>query len=164
MRIDIGPEGKIVGTKRVAADGQVAGLQSFAGKDVLIVVPEGHATFRFSARDYIHEWQKMAERSAKKAMKEAKRLQKRIPRPQIAVAEIRRMGEEMPAKALKMAKKELRVRGLPTKVPSAVEARALLQKRIVSIRREKRVKLAEKWVRGQMKALGMKPRAVAAVA
>lgn len=161
MRIDIGPEGKIVGTKRVAANGAVAGLQSYAGKDVLIVVPQGHPTFRFSARDYVHEWQKMAERSAKRAMVEAKRLQKRIPTAHDAVAEIRRLSEEMPAKALKVARKELKARGLPAKVPSAAEARGLLRKRLSSIRREKRVRQAEKWVRVQIKGLGLRPRAAA---
>jgi hypothetical protein len=106
----------------------------------------------------------MAERSATTAVMEAKRLQKRIPSAQDAVMELRRMGEEMPAKALKMAKEELRVRGLPTKVPTAAQARLLVQKRIVALRREKRVKTAEKWVRGQMKAIGLKPRAAPAAA
>lgn len=161
MRIDIGPEGKIVGTKRVAADGNVAGLQPFAGKDVLIVVPEGQATYRFNARDYMHQWQQIAERSAKSAVKEAQRLRTRIPSPREAIAEVRRLGDELPAKALKLAKKELRVRGLPTKVPSRDQARALLAKRIASLRREKRVKRAEKWIRAQIGAPRAKPRASA---
>jgi hypothetical protein len=158
MRIDIGPEGKIVGTKRVAADGAVGGLASFAGKDVLIVVPQGHASFRFGPEDYLHEWQKMAQKGAKQALKEVRRLRKEIP----SVEELRAIGLKLPDKAVKMAKKELRARGLPTKIPTALQARAIVEKRVASLRREKRVKQAEKWVRARIDMIGAKASVAAA--
>jgi hypothetical protein len=40
MRLEIGPGGKIIGTKRVSPNGQVSGLSDFAGREVLIVLME----------------------------------------------------------------------------------------------------------------------------
>jgi hypothetical protein len=41
MRIDIGPGGKIVGTRRVSPNGQVSGLSEFSGQEVLVILPGG---------------------------------------------------------------------------------------------------------------------------
>lgn len=40
MRLDIGPGGKIIGTKRVSPNGQVSGLSEYTGREVLIVLLE----------------------------------------------------------------------------------------------------------------------------
>jgi hypothetical protein len=44
MRLDIGPGGKIIGTKRVSPNGQVSGLSDFVGREVLIVLVEDAAS------------------------------------------------------------------------------------------------------------------------
>jgi hypothetical protein len=46
MKVDIGTQGTVVGTKRVNKDGHVAGLKRYEGKDVLIVVPDGEPVLR----------------------------------------------------------------------------------------------------------------------
>jgi hypothetical protein len=44
MRLEIGPGGKIIGTKRVSPNGQVSGLSDLAGREVLIVLLEDAST------------------------------------------------------------------------------------------------------------------------
>jgi hypothetical protein len=39
MRLDLGPDGKIIGTRRVSPNGQVSGLSEFAGREVLVLLP-----------------------------------------------------------------------------------------------------------------------------
>ncbi|MFZ0830887.1 MAG: hypothetical protein WCB18_01870 [Thermoplasmata archaeon] len=39
MRLDIGPDGKIIGTRRVSPNGQVSGLSEFSGREVLVILP-----------------------------------------------------------------------------------------------------------------------------
>jgi hypothetical protein len=39
MRLDIGQDGKIIGTRRVSPNGQVSGLSEFAGREVLVILP-----------------------------------------------------------------------------------------------------------------------------
>lgn len=39
MRLDIGPDGKIIGTRRVSPNGQVSGLTEFSGREVLVILP-----------------------------------------------------------------------------------------------------------------------------
>jgi len=39
MRLEIGPDGKIIGTRRVSPNGQVSGLTEFAGHEVLVILP-----------------------------------------------------------------------------------------------------------------------------
>jgi hypothetical protein len=39
MRLDIGPDGKIIGTRRVSPNGQVSGLSDFSGQEVLVILP-----------------------------------------------------------------------------------------------------------------------------
>ncbi|MGC8581717.1 MAG: hypothetical protein ACP5RS_05180 [Thermoplasmata archaeon] len=39
MNIDIGSDGKILGTKKVSPNGQVSGLKEYAGMEVLIILP-----------------------------------------------------------------------------------------------------------------------------
>jgi len=39
MRLEIGPDGKIIGTRRVSPNGQVSGLSEFSGREVLVILP-----------------------------------------------------------------------------------------------------------------------------
>ncbi len=39
MRLELGPDGKIIGTRRVSPNGQVSGLTEFAGQEVLVILP-----------------------------------------------------------------------------------------------------------------------------
>lgn len=39
MKLDIGPDGKIIGTRRVSPNGQVSGLTEFSGREVLVILP-----------------------------------------------------------------------------------------------------------------------------
>jgi hypothetical protein len=39
MRIEIGPDGKIIGSRRVSPNGQVSGLSEFSGREVLVILP-----------------------------------------------------------------------------------------------------------------------------
>lgn len=41
MRLDLGADGKIIGTRRVSPNGQVSGLSDYAGKEVLVILPGG---------------------------------------------------------------------------------------------------------------------------
>jgi hypothetical protein len=42
MRIDIGSDGKIIGTRRVSPNGQVSGLSEYAGREILVILPGSH--------------------------------------------------------------------------------------------------------------------------
>jgi len=48
MRLDIGPDGKIIGTRRVSPNGQVSGLSEFSGREVLVILP-GSSEAAYSA-------------------------------------------------------------------------------------------------------------------
>ena len=37
MKVDFGPDGRLAGTRIVGSDGEVSGLKTFAGRDVLLV-------------------------------------------------------------------------------------------------------------------------------
>ena len=39
MRLEIGADGKIIGTRRVSPNGQVSGLSEFSGREVLVILP-----------------------------------------------------------------------------------------------------------------------------
>ncbi len=39
MRLDLGSDGKIIGTRRVSPNGQVSGLSEFVGREVLVILP-----------------------------------------------------------------------------------------------------------------------------
>ena len=56
MKIDIGSDGKIVGTKRVSPNGQVSGLSEYAGEEVLVIYPgPSGPRVRMDAKDYARE-------------------------------------------------------------------------------------------------------------
>lgn len=81
MKIDIGSEGKILGTKKVSPNGQVSGLTEYAGQEVLIILPEGQPKVRFDAKDYANEMEKAVNEHMKLAFKEYKSLKDKFATP-----------------------------------------------------------------------------------
>lgn len=75
MKIDIGTEGKILGTKRVSPNGQVSGLSEFAGEEVLIIYPgPREPRIKMEAKDYLHEVEKAVHQQMKSAFGQYKGL------------------------------------------------------------------------------------------
>ena len=75
MKIDIGTEGKILGTKRVSPNGQVSGLSEYAGEEVLIVYPgPREPRIKMEAKDYVHEVEKAVQNQMKTAFRQYKAL------------------------------------------------------------------------------------------
>lgn len=85
MKIDIGPDGKILGTKRVSANGQISGFTEYAGAEVLILLPGGsRPVVRADARDILAEAEKVVQERMKLAFREYKNLKRRFASPQQA--------------------------------------------------------------------------------
>jgi hypothetical protein len=75
MKIDIGAEGKILGTKRVSPNGQVSGLSEYAGEEVLIIYPgPREPRIRMEAKDYVHEVEKAVQGQMRVAFQQYKAL------------------------------------------------------------------------------------------
>ena len=75
MKIDIGSEGKILGTKRVSPNGQVSGLSEYAGEEVLVVYPgPREPRVRLGAEDYLHEVEKAVNNQMRTAFRQYKGL------------------------------------------------------------------------------------------
>ena len=75
MKIDIGTEGKILGTKKVSPNGQVSGLSEYAGEEVLIIYPgPREPRIRMQAGDYVHEVEKAVQGQMKVAFQQYKAL------------------------------------------------------------------------------------------
>lgn len=75
MKIDIGSEGKILGTKRVSPNGQVSGLSEYAGEEVLIIYPgPSEPRIRLEAKDYVHEVEKAVHNQMRQAFRQYKDL------------------------------------------------------------------------------------------
>src|ERR1041385_5962985 len=75
MKIDIGAEGKILGTKRVSPNGQVSGLAEYAGEEVLIIYPgPREPRIKMEAKDYLHEVEKAVGSQMKVAFQQYKAL------------------------------------------------------------------------------------------
>lgn len=71
MKIDIGAEGKILGTKRVSPNGQVSGLSEYAGEEVLIVYPGAREPrIKMETKDYVHEVEKAVHNQMKQAFRQ----------------------------------------------------------------------------------------------
>ncbi|HLE47472.1 MAG TPA: hypothetical protein VI818_04170 [Candidatus Thermoplasmatota archaeon] len=85
MKIDIGADGKILGTKRVSANGQISGFTEYAGAEVLVILPGGNLPIvHRDARDVLEEMEKVVEARMKLAFQEYKNLRQRFPSPQKA--------------------------------------------------------------------------------
>src|SRR5688500_3568798 len=73
MKIDIGSEGKILGTKRVSPNGQVSGLSEYAGEEVLVIYPgPREPRIQTEAKDYLHEVEKAVNNQVKSACRQYK--------------------------------------------------------------------------------------------
>lgn len=73
MKIDIGAEGKILGTKRVSPNGQVSGLSEYAGEEVLIIYPgPKEPRIRKDPEDYLHEMEAAVNHQMKSAFRQYK--------------------------------------------------------------------------------------------
>lgn len=71
MKIDIGAEGKILGTKRVSPNGQVSGLSEYAGEEVLIVYPgPREPRIKMETKDYLREVEKSVQNQMRQAFKQ----------------------------------------------------------------------------------------------
>ena len=71
MKIDIGTEGKILGTKRVSPNGQVSGLSEYAGEEVLIIYPgPREPRIRMEAKDYMKEVERAVQTRMRTAFKQ----------------------------------------------------------------------------------------------
>ncbi len=75
MKIDIGSEGKILGTKRVSPNGQVSGLSEYAGEEVLIVYPgPREPRIKMEAKDYVKELERAVQGQMRAALTQYKGL------------------------------------------------------------------------------------------
>lgn len=75
MKIDIGTEGKILGTKKVSPNGQVSGLSEYAGEEVLIIYPgPREPRIKMEAKDYVHEVEKAVQGQMRVAFQQYKAL------------------------------------------------------------------------------------------
>ena len=75
MKIDIGSEGKILGTKKVSPNGQVSGLSEYAGEEVLVIYPGAREPrIHLEAKDYLHEVEKAVNNQMKGAFRQYRAL------------------------------------------------------------------------------------------
>lgn len=86
MKIDIG-NGKILGTKRVSQNGQISGFTEYAGREVLVVLPEGEPTIKLDAKEYVREMQVATNEHMKVAFEQYKELKKKFETPERATKE-----------------------------------------------------------------------------
>lgn len=84
MRIDIGPGGKIIGTKRVSGNGQVSGLTEYAGQEVLIILPGSASDISTSAEDFLAEVHRAVNEHMRLAFKQYKGLKDAYGSPGLA--------------------------------------------------------------------------------
>lgn len=92
MKIDIGTDGKILGTKRVSPNGQVSGFSEYAGREVLVILP-GDSTpivrrdvsdVLAEAHDVWGEAQDLVREQMKLAFRQYKDLKRRFATPEQA--------------------------------------------------------------------------------
>lgn len=154
MRIDLRPQGKVVGTRKVSENGQVHGLSEHAGKEVLILVPNGRPIVRNTVADYVHEWQRIAQRNTKRAVKEWEAFQKKLPRNRQAAL---RLAKDQ----LEFARAQLDLDRVVKAAP-IVRARRNVEKRVRHARTQ--VRTAQTWLHARIPALpsARRPRKAAA--
>ncbi len=86
MKIDVGTQARVVGTKKVSPKGTVAGLAEFAGRDVLVVVPSQTPRYVTTASDLLTQARTEVRRQGKAALKGYRTLRLRYLRQQTPVA------------------------------------------------------------------------------
>jgi hypothetical protein len=85
LKIDIGADGKILGTKRVSANGQISGFTEYAGAEVLVILPGGSVpVVRRDAKDVLEDLEKLVEARMQLAFQEYKSLRGRFSSPRQA--------------------------------------------------------------------------------
>lgn len=85
MKIDIGADGKILGTKRVSANGQISGFTEYAGAELLVILPGGSIPIvRRDAKDFLEDVEKLVEARMQLAFQEYKSLRRRFSSPRQA--------------------------------------------------------------------------------
>lgn len=85
MKIDIGPGGKILGTKRVSNNGQVSGFTEYAGREVLVILPGDETpVVRKDAKDMLREVETVVEEQMQVAFREYQNLRKKFKTPEEA--------------------------------------------------------------------------------
>lgn len=85
MKIDIGPDGKILGTKRVSPNGQISGFTEYAGQDVLVILPGGRVpVVRRQPSDLLVEAEALVRQRMELAFRQYRHLRSRFPTPEDA--------------------------------------------------------------------------------
>lgn len=85
MKIDIGPDGRILGTKRVSPNGQVSGFTEYAGLDVLVILPGGRTpVVRRDASDVLAEVEALVRQRMELAFRQYRTLRENYPTPEAA--------------------------------------------------------------------------------
>ena len=111
MRIDIGRDGKILGTKKVSPNGQVSGLKEYAGQEVLVILPGKSG--EDGPEEFLSEFQNLVQEQMGLAFKQYKWLSEKYGSPYEAAREFMRSAtpsgtksfEEMMGDWLKQQKK-----------------------------------------------------------
>ena len=86
MKIDIGPDGKILGTKRVSPNGQVSGFTEYAGRDVLVVLPGDRVpVVKRDVGDVVRHTESLLRDRMAQAQREYRRFRSQYPTPEAAV-------------------------------------------------------------------------------
>lgn len=83
MKIDIG-NGKILGTKEVSSNGQISGFTEYAGREVLVVLPEDDTSVEPDAREVLEEIKHATQEHMRVAFEEYEEAKKRFQGPQEA--------------------------------------------------------------------------------
>lgn len=85
MKIEIGPDGRILGTKRVSPNGQVSGFTEYAGLDVLVILPGGSTpVVRRDAKDLLREAEALVNEQMQVAFSRYNQLRERYGSPEKA--------------------------------------------------------------------------------
>lgn len=93
MKIDIG-NGKVLGTKRVSANGQISGFTEYAGQEVLVVLPSDETEVKLTPKDIVREVQAAANEHMKVAFHQYKDLKTRFETPERATRDF--LGKHAP--------------------------------------------------------------------
>mgnify|MGYP005854207169 CR=1 FL=1 len=85
MKIDIGPGGKVVGTRKVDEKGRITGLDDYAGEEVLVVLPSGKSEVDIQPEDFLSEVQKTMNEHLTLAFKQYRQLKDSYVAPNDAI-------------------------------------------------------------------------------
>lgn len=80
MKLDIG-RGKILGTKTVSSNGQISGFTEYAGREVLVVLPDEDTEVQADPREVVEEIKLATQQHMKVAFREYEQLKQRFQGP-----------------------------------------------------------------------------------